>query len=97
MPHHFINFSLVEGTTFYTCYIILPMRALTFFTRFPVSPCLPVPKLLCLIDQRVASCFQVQAELPIGSSKADTADRLLQLWGELDQKVAERWTSGALP
>ncbi|CAM9364785.1 unnamed protein product [Ectocarpus fasciculatus] len=65
------------------------------------APASPPPKSPGPSPGFVAFCranrTRVQAELPIGSSKADTADRLLQLWGELDEKVAERWTSGALP
>jgi len=38
----------------------------------------------------------VQGENP-GDSKPQIADKLLQLWGELDPKVVAQWDSGALP
>lgn len=46
--------------------------------------------------ERMPGRIQVQGDHPSGS-KAEIADRLLQLWGELDPKVVARWDSGALP
>lgn len=39
---------------------------------------------------------QVQAEVASGT-KADTADRLLYLWGQLDEAEIGRWNTGVLP